>query len=79
MINSPLAEITNLINDLINLNFYSDNARRLFTQKELIEFFNILNEGLKKQKPQPITEKSLIKIFKQLFPNEEIIFDKKYV
>lgn len=79
MINSPLAEITNLINDLINLNFYSDNARRLFTQKELIEFFNILNQGLKKQKPQPITEKSLLKIFKQLFPNEEIIFDKKYV
>ncbi|MBO6095642.1 hypothetical protein J6P11_06720 [bacterium] len=45
MINSPLAEITNLVNDLINLSFHSDKKEKLFDEIKLLEFFNILNES----------------------------------
>ncbi|MBQ5492750.1 MAG: type II CRISPR RNA-guided endonuclease Cas9, partial [Mycoplasmataceae bacterium] len=79
MINSPLAEITNLVNDLINLSFHSDKKQKLFDEIKLLEFFNILNESWKKDKPYAITEANLKKIFKELFPKEEIIFDKNHV
>ena len=81
MINSPLAEITNLIDDLINLNFYSEKRKLFDDKKKFLDFFNILNNSWKdkKQKPKVITEANLKKIFKELFPQEEIIFDKNHL
>ncbi|MBQ5492757.1 MAG: type II CRISPR RNA-guided endonuclease Cas9, partial [Mycoplasmataceae bacterium] len=74
---APFTEITNLLNDLINLRLISQETKPLFDSKTLKEFFNNLNNNFKENKQENKTTKSEIeKIIKKVFGFKEVIWDK---
>ena len=76
---SPLSEMTNLLNDLVNLKFFDESEKEpLFNTKTLKEFFNYLNEDFKENKQEnKITKANISTILKKIFGYENIQWTDK--